>query len=115
MKFILGNKNETKNSVNNVNMSILITTGNHFWTIFLRRVSLVEYPHLKFEKFDIQKVIACDSFHVTLGFIPSFAETNRGVTSLAMRLWKELWCKQRPILPLQVFPSPKYPGLQLQL
>ena len=100
MKFILGNKNETKNSVNNVNMSILTTTGNHFWTIFLRRVSLV---HLKFE---IRKVIVCDSFHVTHGFIPSLAETNPGVTSLAMRLWKELWCKQGPILPLQVFPSP---------
>ena len=114
MKFILGNKNETKNSVNNVNMSILITTGDHFWTISLRRVSLV-HPHLKFEKFEIRKVIVCDSFHVTLGFIPSFAETNRGVTSLAMRLWKELWCKQRPILPLQVFPSPEYPGLQVQL
>ena len=72
MKFILGNKNETKTSVNNVNMSILITTGNHFWTIFLRRVSLVEYAHLKFATFEIRKVIACDPFQVTLGFIPNF-------------------------------------------
>ena len=58
MKFILGNKNEAKNSVNNVKMSILITTGNQFWTIFLRRVSLMEYPHLKFEKFEIRMVIS---------------------------------------------------------
>ena len=42
MKLILGNKNETKNSFNNVNMSILITIGNCFWTTFLRSVSEVE-------------------------------------------------------------------------
>ena len=87
-------------------MSILIITGNYFWTTFLRSVSVVGHPNLKFEKFEIRKVIASDSHHGTLGFFPNLLETNRRVTSLPMRLWRALCCKQRPTLPLQVFPSP---------
>ena len=79
---------------------------NNYGKLFLDKHLATCFSGRVFKKIEIRKVIACDSYHVTLGFIPSFAETNRGVTSLPVRLWKELWCKQRPILPLQVFPSP---------